>query len=83
VLSRREFAAIAARCLAVRRAHPTWGRVKVRAWLERDDPDTVWPAASTIRQLFDRDGLTVKRELRRRCPQSRAPFAACGDPNAV
>ena len=25
--------AIAERCLAVRRAHPTWGPVKVRAWL--------------------------------------------------
>jgi putative transposase len=26
---------IAERCLAVRRAHPSWGPVKVRAWLER------------------------------------------------
>ena len=29
---------IAERCLAVRRAHPTWGPVKVRAWLERHAP---------------------------------------------
>ena len=76
-------AAIAERCLAVRRTHPTWGPVKVRAWLERDDPATVWPAASTIGGLFDREGLTVKRKLRRRCPPASAPFAGCGSPNAV
>ena len=35
---------IAERCLAVRRAHPTWGPVKVRAWLERRAPQTPWPA---------------------------------------
>lgn len=76
-------AAIAERCLAVRRAHPTWGPVKVRAWLERDDSTTAWPAASTIGGLFDREGLTVKRKLRRRCPPASAPFAGCGSPNAV
>ena len=76
-------AAIAERCLAVRKAHRSWGPVKVRAWLERDDPATPWPAASTIGELFDREGLTVKRKRRRRCPPSSAPFAACGDANAV
>src|SRR5215831_20814398 len=50
-------AAIAERCLAVRRAHPTWGPVKVRSWLERNDPEAVWPAASTIGELSDREGL--------------------------
>jgi len=38
---------IAERCLAVRRAHPTWGPVKVRAWLERRAAETAWPVAST------------------------------------
>ena len=56
---------IAERCLAVRRVHPTWGPVKVRAWLERRRSETEWPAASTIGALFDREGLTVKRRLRR------------------
>ena len=55
----------------------------MRAWLERDEPEVAWPAASTIGELFDREGLTVKRKLRRRCPPSSAPFAACGDANAV
>ncbi len=76
-------AAIAERCLAVRRVHPTWGPVKVRAWLERRAPEIAWPAASTIAALFDREGLTVKRRLRRRSPPSSAPFAHCGGANDV
>ena len=76
---------IATCCLEVRRAHPTWGPVKVRAYLERRAPATEWPAASTIGELFDREGLTVKRKLRRRSPPSSAPFAHCetaNDPGA-
>lgn len=76
-------AAIAERCLAVRREHRTWGPVKVRAWLDRREPEIVWPAASTIGELFDREGLTVKRRLRRRSPPSSAPFAHCGVANDV
>jgi transposase InsO family protein len=74
---------IAERCLWVRREHPTWGPVKVRAWLERRAPQTAWPAVSTIGALFDREGLTVKRRLRRRGPPSSAPFAHCGAANEV
>ena len=76
-------AAIAERCLMTRRKHPTWGPVKVRAWLERHAPAIAWPAASTIGELFDREGLTVKRRLRRRGPPSSAPFAHCGGANDV
>ena len=76
-------AAIAERCLAVRRAHPTWGPLKVRAWLARQQPEAGWPAASTIGALFDREGLTVKRRHRRRGPPASAPFAACGAANDV
>src|ERR1700730_17930259 len=49
---------IAEHCLAVRRAHPSWGPVKVRAYLQRQAPRTDWPAASTIGELFDRESLT-------------------------
>src|SRR5262245_36790522 len=68
---------IVERCLEVRRAHPTWGPLKVRAFLARKSGRTEWPAASTIGELFDREGLTVKRKLRRRSPPSSAPFAGC------
>ena len=74
---------IAERCLEVRRAHPTWGPLKVRAWLARRTPRTIWPAASSIGALFDREGLTVKRRLRRRSPPSSVPFAHCGAANDV
>jgi transposase InsO family protein len=74
---------LAERCLALRRAHPTWGPVKVRERLERRFPQTVWPAVSTIGALFDREGLTVKRRLRRRSPPSSAPFGRCGAANDV
>jgi transposase InsO family protein len=74
---------IAERCLEVRRAHPSWGPVKVRAYLERRAPKTDWPAASTIGELYDREGLTVKRKLRRRSPPSSAPFADCEAANDV
>jgi len=76
-------ARIAERCLELRRAHPTWGPVKVRAYLERRSPTTDWPVASTIGALFDREGLTVKRKLRRRSPPSSAPFAHCEAANDV
>jgi transposase InsO family protein len=68
---------IAEDCLAARRKHPSWGPLKVRAWLQRRSPATEWPAASTIGALFDREGLTVKRKLRRRTPPWSAPFADC------
>jgi len=74
---------LAEQCLAVRRAHPSWGPLKVLAFLERRAPRTDWPAASTIGALFDREGLTVKRKLRRRSPPSSAPFAHCGAANDV
>jgi transposase len=35
---------IAERCLEVRRGHPSWGPVKVRAYLERRAPAMDWPA---------------------------------------
>jgi putative transposase len=76
-------AVTAERCLEVRRAHPTWGPVKVRAWLERREPHSCWPVASVIGALFDREGLTVKRRLRRRSPPSSAPFGHCAAANDV
>ena len=41
-------AAVAERCLGVRREHPTWGPVKVRAYLERRAAGLELPAASTL-----------------------------------
>jgi transposase InsO family protein len=76
-------AAIAELCLGVRRRHPTWGPVKVRAWLERHDRTMAWPVASTIGALFDRAGLTVHRKVRRRAVPSSRPFPDCRRANDV
>uniref|UniRef100_Q07TU7 Integrase, catalytic region n=1 Tax=Rhodopseudomonas palustris (strain BisA53) TaxID=316055 RepID=Q07TU7_RHOP5 len=76
-------APLAERCLAVRRAHPTWGPVKIRHWLAERDGATEWPAPSTIGALLDREGLTVKRRLRRRSPPSSVPFGHCGGANDI
>ena len=43
-------------------------------------PDGV-AGSEHIGELFDREGLTVKRKLRRRSPPSSAPFADCGAAN--
>ena len=34
-------------------------------YLLRREPETIWPAASTIGALFDREGLTVRRQADR------------------
>lgn len=81
---RRQLGAdMAERCLEVRRAHPSWGPLKVRAFLERAEPGMRLPAASTIGSLFDRAGLSVKRRLRRRASSTGGPFAPCEGANAV
>jgi transposase InsO family protein len=72
---------VARACLDVRREHPTWGPAKVKDWLERERPGLIWPAASSIGSLFDREGLTVKRRRRRRGPPSTTPYASCAAPN--
>ena len=56
-------AEIAGRCLAVRRAHPTWGPVKVRAFLIRREPaityPTDWVERAVMRELACSAGVAV------------------------
>ena len=75
-------AEVAEHCLAVRRQHPSWGPIKVRAFLGRRLPDLRLPAASTIGALFDREGLTVRRR-HRRVPPGGAPFSDLTAANQV
>lgn len=67
---------LAERLVGVRAKHPTWGPLKVRAWLAERYPRIDWPAPSTIGDLFTARGLTVPRKKRRGVPAS-APFGAC------
>lgn len=68
--------------LAVRIAHPSWGPKKIRAWLDARKPHRSWPALSTIGELIEDAGLTIRRRRRRRAPPS-APFNTCLAPNDV
>ena len=54
------------RLVEARRSHPSWGPKKLRAWLERGEPETAWPAASTIGEALKRAGLVKKRGRRRK-----------------
>ncbi len=76
-------AAVEAAVLEVRLRYPSWGAKKIRAHLERQQPDSRWPAVSSIGELLRRAGLTVPRRRRLRAPPRTAPFAGCDAPNAV
>ena len=59
--------AMAARLCAASRAHPRWGPNKILDLLQpRHRRITIWPAGSTVGDLFVREGLVAKRHRRRR-----------------
>jgi putative transposase len=67
--------------VAARLAHPTWGPRKLRACLEREDPQRIWPAPSTIGEVLQRYHLVRPRKIRHRTPAYTAPFAQAQSPN--
>ena len=69
--------------LELRRAHMSWGPRKLKRVLEREAPQTQWPAASTIGALLAREGLVIPRKKRRRAPPYTEPFASADAPNQV
>jgi putative transposase len=69
--------------LALRRAHPRWGPKKLRAILQEREPQTVWPAASTLGDLLQREGLSCPRGRRRYAVPLTQPLAAAVAPNDV
>jgi len=69
--------------IELRREHMRWGPRKLRRVLEREAPQTPWPAASTIGAMLAREGLVVPRKKRRRAPPYTQPFAAADGPNQV
>jgi len=69
--------------LQLRREHPRWGPLKLRAKLEKREPQQRWPAASTMGTMLEREGLTQHRRKRRRTPPYSQPLAAATEPNRV
>lgn len=69
--------------LKARRAHPTWGPKKLRAWLLEREPGVVLPATSTMGDILKRHGLVEPRKPRRRTTPYQAPLARATAPNDV
>lgn len=67
--------------VAERMAHPRWGPKKLKAVLKRRDPETAWPAASSIGDLLRREGLVRPRRRRRTPLPQTQPFAPVTAPN--
>jgi transposase InsO family protein len=72
-------AEIEAQVLALRRKHPRWGPRTLKKIL--DDAGICCPAASTVGELLDREGLTNHRVKRRKVEPYQRPFRLVGEPN--
>lgn len=71
---------IAARLVALRREHPYWGALKLLAVAQRRDPQTCWPAPSTVTDILKRAGLVRGRRQRSALPVGR-PFGTVAAAN--
>ena len=69
--------------LALRKRFPSWGARKLKARLERMNPNANWPAASTVGQILSRAGLTNPRRKKRRATPSSQPFSTVTAPNQL
>jgi transposase InsO family protein len=67
--------------LALRRKHPRWGPRTLKKVLETRDGEIAWPAASTIGDMLDREGLTQHRVKRRKVEPYQQPFRMVMEPN--
>jgi transposase InsO family protein len=74
---------VADKIVLARKAHPTWGPRKLRAWIADREPGVELPATSTIGDLLRSRGLVRPRRRRLRVPIERLPLAPCGGPNEV
>jgi transposase InsO family protein len=72
-------AEIEAQVLALRRKHPRWGPRTLKKLL--DDAGICCPAASTVGDMLDREGLTNHRVKRRKVEPYQRPFQLVGEPN--
>jgi transposase InsO family protein len=69
--------------LDLRQEHVRWGPRKLRAYLQRHQPEQNWPATSSIGDLLRREGLAHPRRKRRRTPPYTQPLAHAVAPNQL
>ncbi len=67
----------------LKKGHLRWGAKKLLAFLERDHPESRWPALSTVNVILDRHSLVKHRHPRHHTPPYTEPFEGCYEPNAV
>jgi len=67
--------------LALKEKRPRWGAKKVLNYLKQECPSQVWPAKSTIDDLFKRHGLVRPARRKRRVAPYTEPFALCTQAN--
>jgi putative transposase len=68
--------------LELKERWPLWGPRKLQAKLAERHPDWEVPAASTIGDWLQREGLTRGRRRRRRCPPYTQPLAEAAAPTS-
>jgi transposase InsO family protein len=69
--------------LVVKKRFPNWGPNKIKLGLQEKYPERIWPASSTIGDIFKRHGLVKPRKIRAKAPPYTAPFISCKAPNRV
>ena len=71
------------RIVQARKQHPSWGPKKLRTWLAGRDPNTAWPAASTIGEALKRARLTQPQRHVRRAVGASTELTTVQGPNQV
>lgn len=74
---------VAREIVALRKKRPRWGPKKLRAVLLEKEPQTRWPAVSTIAGILSNHGLVVARRPRLHVPAMESDLAACAEANDV
>ena len=69
--------------VGLRKEHPFWGPKKLRAVLQESQPQSTWPAASTIGDLLKTRGLIRPRKRRVHVAAATSALNPCAKPNDV
>src|SRR4029078_3547620 len=60
-----------------------WGPKKILAKLAMEQACIEWPSSTTIGKIFDRNGLTERRKLRKRLAERNDPLSNCNASNDI
>lgn len=69
--------------LTLKHKYSTWGPKKLLAKLQESNPYIEYPGTTTIGNILSRNGLTIKRKLRRRLAEKTSPLTIAKGANDV